>query len=235
MYYMLTSTDQDIKHHGILGQKWGKRNGPPYPLDGSDHSASEKKAGWRQSLNSAGNAAAGAGRAAVNAGKEAAPYAKAAAAKGVKMGKEAAPKVKSAAKKAAKIADNIKTAAVTAALVPTGAAPAYLASKYIRKQAKAQKSMSTLQERQSMSDAELTARYNRVLKENNLRELELKNRDAGTVFVGNVSNQVASRVITTAATGGLLYLGAKILGGKDSLGPGENLGKAIFYGGARKK
>lgn len=56
MYYMLTSTDQDIKHHGILGQKWGKRNGPPYPLDGSDHSASENKAGWRKSLsNSSGN------------------------------------------------------------------------------------------------------------------------------------------------------------------------------------
>lgn len=29
----------------------GKRNGPPYPLGASDHSASEKKAGWRKSLN----------------------------------------------------------------------------------------------------------------------------------------------------------------------------------------
>lgn len=33
-----------IKHHGIMGQKWGQRNGPPYPLDASDHSAAEKKA-----------------------------------------------------------------------------------------------------------------------------------------------------------------------------------------------
>lgn len=31
-------------HHGILGQKWGKRNGPPYPLSGGDYSESEKKA-----------------------------------------------------------------------------------------------------------------------------------------------------------------------------------------------
>lgn len=30
--------------------KWGKRNGPPYPLGVGDHSASEKKAGWMESL-----------------------------------------------------------------------------------------------------------------------------------------------------------------------------------------
>lgn len=39
-----------IAHHGILGQKHGVRNGPPYPLGSGDHSASEKKAGWRDSL-----------------------------------------------------------------------------------------------------------------------------------------------------------------------------------------
>lgn len=33
-----------LAHHGIEGQKWGKRNGPPYPLDPEDHSAAEKKA-----------------------------------------------------------------------------------------------------------------------------------------------------------------------------------------------
>ena len=40
----------ELYHHGILGQRWGKKNGPPYPLGASDHSASEKKAGWRKSL-----------------------------------------------------------------------------------------------------------------------------------------------------------------------------------------
>lgn len=41
-----------LSHHGIQGQKWGKKNGPPYPLSAGDHSASEKKAGWRDSLKS---------------------------------------------------------------------------------------------------------------------------------------------------------------------------------------
>lgn len=40
-----------LAHHGILGQKWGHKNGPPYPLDVDDHSAKEKKAGWRESLH----------------------------------------------------------------------------------------------------------------------------------------------------------------------------------------
>ena len=53
-YYIGFTSDHDprsvAKHHGILGQKWGQKNGPPYPLDASDHSASEKKAGWEKSL-----------------------------------------------------------------------------------------------------------------------------------------------------------------------------------------
>lgn len=33
-----------VEHHGIIGQKWGDRNGPPYPLSGSEHSAVVKSA-----------------------------------------------------------------------------------------------------------------------------------------------------------------------------------------------
>lgn len=33
-----------LEHHGILGQKWGKKEGPPYPLGSGDHSSAEKSA-----------------------------------------------------------------------------------------------------------------------------------------------------------------------------------------------
>ena len=33
----------ELYHHGILGQRWGRRNGPPYPLNPSDRSIVEKK------------------------------------------------------------------------------------------------------------------------------------------------------------------------------------------------
>lgn len=36
-------SDAYLVHHGIPGQKWGKRNGPPYPLNESDKSSAEKK------------------------------------------------------------------------------------------------------------------------------------------------------------------------------------------------
>lgn len=35
--------NNSLAHHGIKGQRWGKLNGPPYPLDYKSHSVLEKK------------------------------------------------------------------------------------------------------------------------------------------------------------------------------------------------
>lgn len=41
-YRAYVETDYNaIYHHGIKGQRWGVRNGPPYPLDAEDHSTRE--------------------------------------------------------------------------------------------------------------------------------------------------------------------------------------------------
>ena len=45
MNYYAVNTSDTLQHHGILGQRWGKRNGPPYPLSGGAHSQREKKHG----------------------------------------------------------------------------------------------------------------------------------------------------------------------------------------------
>lgn len=34
----------ELHHHGILKQKWGVRNGPPYPLRGGDYTPAQRKA-----------------------------------------------------------------------------------------------------------------------------------------------------------------------------------------------
>ena len=41
MDYVIYRGKDYLAHHGIRGQKWGKQNGPPYPLKGGDYSESE--------------------------------------------------------------------------------------------------------------------------------------------------------------------------------------------------
>ena len=43
IYTSMYSRNAELYHHGIKGQKWGIRNGPPYPLDSDISTGSRLK------------------------------------------------------------------------------------------------------------------------------------------------------------------------------------------------
>ena len=45
------SIDIFVNHHGVLGQKHGVKNGPPYPLEEGDHSSSEESAAKKAGIS----------------------------------------------------------------------------------------------------------------------------------------------------------------------------------------
>lgn len=49
-----------LEHHGILNQKWGHRNGPPYPLSKGAHSSGEKSAAKAAGIKVGGDSGKGA-------------------------------------------------------------------------------------------------------------------------------------------------------------------------------
>lgn len=46
----IVRSEEYLAHHGIKGQKWGVKNGPPYPLKENSRTTSEKTAGGAEDL-----------------------------------------------------------------------------------------------------------------------------------------------------------------------------------------
>lgn len=51
MEYIAINQNSYFEHHGILGQKWGKKNGPPYPLDYAKLSPEERQKDKERAIN----------------------------------------------------------------------------------------------------------------------------------------------------------------------------------------
>lgn len=55
MYYIQVPRSEprpdELYHHGIHGMRWGRKNGPPYPLDYESHSSEEKRQNTKKELS----------------------------------------------------------------------------------------------------------------------------------------------------------------------------------------
>ena len=49
-YYGVTINDDYLAHHGVKGQSWGKKNGPPYPLSSDLKLKNEKNSKLKKLL-----------------------------------------------------------------------------------------------------------------------------------------------------------------------------------------
>ena len=93
-------------------------------------------------------------------------------------------------------------------------------------------STSTQKSRSRMSDEELGKRIQRLEKETRLKDLEKKNIDSGKEYARDILKDVGKRVITTAATGAVLYGTKALISHEFKL---RELANAVFNGGAKKK
>lgn len=216
-YYVVHPTNSDLEHHGVLGQKWGRKNGPPYPLGAGDHSAAEKRAGWKKSLSATA--------------KKVANKATSGAKKTIEVGSRAAKRTAQGAGKAARFAGKAALIGAVAGGGPVVGAARLAAYGAIKKKIKAnaaKRGVTTADQRHKMSDEELNYRVGRIRQENELRRLEAENVDAGRALI----RDIGKTAVKTAATGAALYAGKAIVTKQFNA---MEFGDAMFRGGAKKK
>lgn len=86
--------------------------------------------------------------------------------------------------------------------------------------------------RGNLTNAQLKQKIERLQLEKQLRELTNKEVNSGRVYAQKILKDVGSKVLTTAASGALLYAGKAAI--TKSFSPQE-FANAIFNGGPKKK
>ena len=86
--------------------------------------------------------------------------------------------------------------------------------------------------RETLTNAQLKQKIERLQLEKQLRELTNQEVNSGRVYVQKILKDVGSKVLTTAASGALLYAGKAAI--TKSFSPQE-FANAIFNGGPKKK
>lgn len=101
-----------------------------------------------------------------------------------------------------------------------------------KQRASEEKKRSDSKNRGTLTNAQLKKKIERLQLEKQLRELTNQEVNSGRAYAQKILKDVGSRVLTTAATGALLYAGKAVI--TKSFSPQE-FANAIFNGGAKKK
>lgn len=86
--------------------------------------------------------------------------------------------------------------------------------------------------RGTLTNAQLKAKIERLQMEKQLRELTNQEVNSGKVYAQKILKDVGSRVLTTVATGAVLYAGKAAVSGTFDT---KEFANAIFNGGPKKK
>lgn len=101
-----------------------------------------------------------------------------------------------------------------------------------KQRASAAKKRTDAKNRGTLTNAQLKQKIERLQLEKQLRELTNQEVNSGRVYAQKILKDVGSKVLTTAASGALLYAGKAAI--TKSFSPQE-FANAIFNGGPKKK
>lgn len=101
-----------------------------------------------------------------------------------------------------------------------------------KQRASATKKRTDAKNRGTLTNAQLKQKIERLQLEKQLRALTNAEVNAGRVYAQKILKDVGSKVLTTAASGALLYAGKAVI--TKSFNP-EEFANAIFNGGPKKK